>query len=112
MLGNHCSCTCFLLGLYKNIKSYWSFSRSHSWPVFLPYTNDFPDDVICDIAICAHDTTLDSKCDQASYMWQQLESASGLESDLWDPGLGQEVACWLSAEKTQMVLTGVVTMVL
>ena len=104
MSGNHCSCTCFLLGLYKNIKSCWSFSRPHSWSVFLPYINDFPDDVICNIAICAHDTTLDSKCDQASYMWQQLELASGLESDLQDPGLGQEVACCLIVEKTQMVL--------
>ena len=31
---------------------------------FLLYTNDLP--VICDIAICAHNTTLYSKCDQAS----------------------------------------------
>ena len=37
-------------------------------------------------------------------MWQQLELASGLESDLQDPGLGQEVACCLIVEKTQMVL--------
>ena len=35
-----------------------------------------PDDVICD------DTTLYSKCDQASDVWQQLELASELESDL------------------------------
>ena len=41
-----------------------------------------PDDVIFDIAICADDTTLYSKCDQASDLQQQLELASELESDL------------------------------
>ena len=33
---------------------------------FLLYINDLPDDVICDIAIYADDTTFYSKCDQAS----------------------------------------------
>ena len=37
------------------------------------YINDLPDDVICNIAIYADDTTLYSKCDQASDLWQQLE---------------------------------------
>ena len=55
---------------------------------FLLYINDLPDDVICDIAIYADDTTLYSKCDQASDLWQQLELASELESDLRDTGLG------------------------
>ena len=49
---------------------------------FLLYINDLPDDVICNIAIYADDTTLCSKCDQASDLWQQLELASELESDL------------------------------
>ena len=60
---------------------------------FLLYINDFPDDVICDIAIYADDTTLYSKCDQASDLWQQLELAFELESDLRDTGLGQKGAC-------------------
>ena len=34
--------------------------------LFLLHTNDLPDDVICDIAIYADDTTLYSKCDHAS----------------------------------------------
>ena len=59
----------------------------------LLYIKDVPDDVVCNIAICADDTTLYSKCDQASDLWQQLELASELESDLRDCGLGQEVAC-------------------
>ena len=52
--------------------------------VFLLYINDLPDDVICNIAIYADDTNLYSKCDQTSDMWQQLELASELESDLRD----------------------------
>ena len=52
--------------------------------LFLLYINDLPDNVICDIAIYADDTTLYSKCDQASDLWQQLELASELESNLRD----------------------------
>ena len=44
----------------------------------------FSNTVICDIAIYADDNTLYSKCDQASDLWQQLELASELESDLRD----------------------------
>ena len=52
--------------------------------LFLLYINDLPDDVICNIAIYADDTTLYSKRDQASDLWQQLELASELEFDLRD----------------------------
>ena len=52
--------------------------------LFLLYINDLPDDVICDVAIYADDTTLYSKCDRASNLWQQLELASEFESDLRD----------------------------
>ena len=61
--------------------------------LFLLYINDLLDDVICNIAIYADDTTLYSKCDKSSDLWQQLELASELESDQRDSGLGQEVAC-------------------
>ena len=50
--------------------------------LFLLYINDLPDDVICNIAIYADDTTLYSKCDQTSDLWQQVELASELESHL------------------------------
>ena len=50
--------------------------------LFLLYINDLFEDVICDIAMYADDTTLYSKCDQASDLWQQLELASELEFDL------------------------------
>ena len=40
------------------------------------YINDLPDDVICNTDIFAADTTLYSKCDQASDLWQQVELAS------------------------------------
>ena len=52
--------------------------------LFLLYINDLPDDAVCDIAIYAGDTTLHSKCDQASDLWQQLEVASEFESSLQD----------------------------
>ena len=50
--------------------------------LFLLYINDLPDDVICNITIYADYTTLYCKCDWASDLWQQLELASELESDL------------------------------
>ena len=50
--------------------------------LFLLYINDLSDDVICNIAIYADDTTLYSKWDQALDLWQQLELASELEYDL------------------------------
>ena len=65
---------------------------SHGPTLFLLYINDLPDDIF-NIPIYADDTTLYSKCDQASDLWQQLELASGLESDLRDTEMGPEVAC-------------------
>ena len=50
--------------------------------LFLQYIVDLPDDVICNIAIYADDTTLYSKSDLASDLCQQLELASELDSDL------------------------------
>ena len=73
--------------------------------LFLLYINDLPDDVICDIAIYVDDTTLYSKCDEASDLWQQVELASELESDL------QRTVYWgkkwlvdFNAGKTQLLL--------
>ena len=72
--------------------------------LFLLYIDDLPDDVICNIAIYADDTTLYSKCDKASDLWQQLQLASELESDL------KETVDWgrmwlvdFNARKTQLV---------
>ena len=48
---------------------------------FLLYINELSD-VLCDITIYADDTTFYSKCDQASYLWQQLVLVSELEFDL------------------------------
>ena len=50
--------------------------------LFLLYINDLPDDVICNIATYADDSTLYSTSDQVSDLCQQLELASKLESDL------------------------------
>ena len=73
--------------------------------LFLLYINDLPDDVICNIAIYADDTTLYSKCDQASDLWQQLELASKLESNLRDTvNRNRKSLVDLNAGKTQLVL--------
>ena len=71
---------------------------------FLLYIKDLPDDFICNIAIYADDTTLYYKCDQASDLWQQLELASELESDLQDTvGWGRKWLVDFNAGKTQLV---------
>ena len=73
--------------------------------LFLLYIYDLPDDVICDIAIYADDTTLYSKCDQASGLWQQLAMASELESNLQDAvDWGKKLRVDFNAGKTQLVL--------
>ena len=71
---------------------------------FLLYINDLPDDVICDIAIYADDTTLYSNCDQESDLCQQLELASELESDLRDTvDWGKKWLVDFNAGETQLV---------
>ena len=73
--------------------------------LFLLYINGLPDDIICDIAIYADNTTLYSKCDQASDLWQQLELASERESDLRDIVVwGKKWFVDFNAGKTQLVL--------
>ena len=73
--------------------------------LFLLYINDLPDDVVYNIVIYADDTTLYSKCDRASDLWQQLELASELESDLRDiVDWGKKWLVDFSARKTQLVL--------
>ena len=68
--------------------------------LFILYINGLPDD-ICDIATYTDDTTLYSKCDQESDMWQQLQLASELESELEDTvDLGRK---WLVDFNAQLV---------
>ena len=69
------------------------------------YINDPPHDVICDIGIYADNTTHYSKCNQESYLCQQLELVSELESGLGDTV--DQVRKWLvdfNAGKAQLVL--------
>ena len=65
--------------------------------IFLLYINDLPDDVIFNISIYADDTTLYSKCGQASDLWQQLELAVEFE---W----GRKWLVDSNTGKTQLVL--------
>ena len=72
---------------------------------FMLYINDLPDNVICNIAIYVYDATLYSKCDQASNLWQQLELASELQSDLRDTEKwGKKWLVDFNNGKTQLVL--------
>ena len=66
--------------------------------------SDLPDDAISNIAIDVDDATLYSKCDQAPDLWQQLELASELESDLRDTfDWGRKWLVDFNAGKTQLV---------
>ena len=71
--------------------------------LFLLYINDLLDDIICNIAIYADDTTLYSTCDQASGTNQNW--ASELESDLRDTAdWGSKWLVDFNAGKAQLVL--------
>ena len=69
-------------GLLHKPKTWGISSQMFGPTLFLLYINDLPDGAIYGIGIYADDTTLYSGCDQASDLWQQLELASELESDL------------------------------
>ena len=73
--------------------------------LFLLYINDLPDNVICNITIYAGDTTLYSKCNQASDLWQHLKLASVLESDIRNTvDWGRKWPVDFNAGTTQIVL--------
>ena len=75
-----------------------------TWPTLL-YINDLTDDVIRDIAIYTDNTTLCSKCYQASDLWLQLELASEIESDVRDTvDWGKKWFVDFNAGKTHLVL--------
>ena len=89
--------------LRKNIQLMLEFGLGST--LFLLDINDFPDDVICKIAIYDDDSTLCSKCDQASDLSQQLELASELESDPQDTvDWSKKWLVGFNAGKTQLVL--------
>ena len=72
--------------------------------IFLP-TRFLLYGLICNIAIYADDTTLYSRCDQESDLWQQLELLFEFETDLrgtvdW----GRKWLVDFNAGKTQLIL--------
>ena len=67
-------------------------------PTLFPlYINDLPGDVICNSAVNVDDTTLYSKYDLTSDLWQQLEFASEHVSDRRDSvtGAGSGLLIWM-----------------
>ena len=91
--------------LHKNIRLMLDFLMGPFLVLhFLLCSTDLPDDIISNIAIHADGTTLYSKYDQASNLWQQLELASELESYLQDTvDWGRKWLVDFSAGKTQLV---------
>ena len=81
------------------------YSGVYTFPTII---NDLPDDVICNIAIYADNTTHYSKCDHASDLWQQLELVSELESDLKRSRLGLKVTCWFQSWKNSAFFAWIV----
>ena len=81
--------------------------------LFLLYNDDLSDDVICNIAIYVDDITHYSKWDQTYDLWQQLELASKLESDLWNTvDWGKKLLISMLGKLSWFCLTGLITMVL
>ena len=88
---------------YYTLMTFFRRDSTSDW-LSVSDINDLPDNVICDIAIYADDTTLYSKCDKASDLWQQLELASKLQSDLRDTvDWGKKRLVDFNAGKTQLV---------
>ena len=83
--------------------SWGSILGANFFLLYIINNDELINDVICNIAIYADDTTFYSKCDQVSDLWQQLELASDLQSDLWDTT--DRYRKWLdfNAGKTQLV---------
>ena len=85
--------------VHRISNTFWNFIFCHC------AFNGIPDDVICNIVIYVDDTTLYSRYDQASDIWQQLQ----LPSELWiwsmrHCGLsGRKCLVDLNAGKTQLV---------
>ena len=82
--------------------------------LFQLYINDLPND-LCNITICADDTTLHSKCDQASDLWQPLELTLELQSDLWETlrtGAGSGLLISMLEKLNQFLLTSLKALVI
>ena len=101
----------FLFTVMDGVEWFWmaSLHKNIQVPIlgptlFLLYINDLANDITCDVAIYADDTSLYSKCDRASDLWQQLELVSQIESDLRDAvDWGKKWLADFNDGKTQLV---------
>ena len=82
--------------------------------LFVLYINGLSDDIICDTAIYADNTTLYSKRNQASDLWQQLNWLLNLTliyETLWT-GVRSGLLISMLGKLSLFRLTGLITMVL
>ena len=98
--------------LHKNIQLMLQFLKAPFLVLYFSYLyiNDLLDDVICNVAICADDTTLYSKFDQASDLWQELELVM-ISKTLWI-GAGSGLLISLLEKLNWFHLAGLITLVL
>ena len=103
--------------VFTRISCYTGVSQGSilSSTVLQIYINDLSDYVICNISIYADNTTLYSKFDQASDLWQQLELVFKLENliceTLWNRAWGELLGSMLE-KLSWFYLTGLTTPVL
>ena len=82
--------------------------------LFLLYIDDLPGDAIHDILIYADDTTLYSRCNQASDLWHQLDWLLNLNliyETLWT-GAGNGLLISMLGKLNWFCLTSLITLVL
>ena len=99
----------WMVSLHKNIQLMQKFLKA---PFLVLHFSYYILITFCDIAIYADDTTPFSECNQASDLWQQLELASGLESDLPDTGVRSSLFISMLGKLSWFGLTNLITMVL
>ena len=87
--------------LHKNIQLILEFLKVPFFVLHFSYYTLYIDDT----AVYVDDTILCTKCEEASDLWQQLELASELESDLQDTlDWGRKWLVDFNAGKTQHIL--------
>ena len=90
--------------LHKNIQLVLEFNKSPFLILYFSYYTLMAFLMLSVILLSILIKLLYTRNDQPYDLWQQLKLVSEFESELWDTGLGEEVACCSNARKTPLVL--------